>query len=227
MGRSWMLSWVNNFNKRYPVPVPARDPCAPCRCNTVSVANCRCEMENQLQKAFNQHSSFTVLTLNAILANSAVSANANYMAASLGGTATVISDCISNITHKSEVAINTALTNHINLAADFVGALKNNSGDLQNKEGTFRAQSAELASAFSALNSCMLTNASMLDMWDNHIGDVITIAKLLNNGSKVPSGNNQYYIDANTESASYANDTAEMAIMIADGLAEIYCCQGC
>ena len=230
---SWMSNWMYVFDKNHPMPrytppQPPPDPCAPCHCNTVSVANCTCEIENQLQQAFAQHSWYTVLTLNAVLANTAVSANTSYMAASLGNTANVISSSIAPYTTNTAAvaAVNAAVTHHIQLADAYVGTLKSG-GDVTDTQKAFKAQATELATAFSALNPCMLTYNMMFEMWEIHIQYVITIAELLNTGSKEAPENNQNYVKANVESTDYSLETANMAIMIADGLADIYCCQGC
>ena len=208
----WMDGWIANFDRRHPVPVP---PCKRCRCNTVSVANCTCELENAVQVPFGEHAMYTFSTINAFFLNSA---NLGAMSSSLGATPYSITSCIQQYTTiDCSASILPALLNHISLAGAYLNALKTNT-DVSGCESRFMDQASELATAFSNLNPCVLSYDEMLAMWQTHDQCVIDIANAVYAGQ---------YATANDENNYYYRDNAHMAIMIADGLADIYCCRGC
>ena len=74
-----------------------------------------------------------------------------------------------------------------------------------------------MATVFSSLNPRVLIWQSQKDMWVEHCKYVLEIATLVNN---------KKYIEANNVTDIYLNQMNHMAIMIADGLAESYCCTG-
>ena len=119
-----------------------------------------------------------------------------------------------HICHKMIEAIN----HHFDAATACLGLL--NSGNtvaLTNAINKFINQTDELATVFSSLNPRVLTWQSQKDMWVEHSNYILKIATLVNS---------KKYTEANNVTDIYLNQMNDMAIMIADGLAESYCCTG-
>ena len=216
-----MANWIANFNNRNPKPPIPPDPCKPCSCNTASTVECKCNIENILQLQFANHAWLTILTINLFFTSPTTnSGQINASATALGATPANITNAIQPFTDASNCPpILAALNSHVALAGQFINALKNGSAtDASNAQVNFYNEASQLATAFTALNPCMLTYDMMLSMWQYHNEYVINIAYAVYGGN---------YTTDITESLEYFYENDKMAIEIADAVAELYCCQGC
>jgi len=189
--------------------------CAKCHDKTYEYSECKCNIENALIIPFARHSWYTTLSINTFLLNAQ---NASAMIASLAETADSISAVVQKYTticiYKR---MQTALTNHINLAAVALGLLKQQSPKLPAAIDALYEQTSELARVFSDLNPCVLTYKMMKKMWMHHVDYIVEIATLVSQ---------KKYTEANVANDGYTDEMIEMALMTADGLAQGYCCEG-
>ena len=213
-----MANWIANFNNRNPTPQIPPDPCAHhCTCNTASTVECKCNIEDTLQLQFSNHAWLTILTINLFFPNVSVD-QLTASKTALGLTPLKITDAIRPFTDASNCPpIFDALSMHIALAGPFLNAVKTGV-DVEAKQAAFYDQATQLASAFSALNPCILTYEMMLSMWQFHNQCVIDIANSINSND---------YNQGMVYSQQYFYENYEMSNEIAHGIAELYCCQGC
>ena len=170
-------------------------------------------IENTLIIPFARHSWYTTLYINAFLLNSP---NSDAMLQSLLETPKWIARAVQKFaTVKIYDRVKIAMTNHIALAGAALAALKAKSSKLPEAVKAVREQTSELAEVFSCLNPCVLKYKMMKKMWLEHVDYVIEISTLVNSGK---------YTEANLATNAYTDQMQEMAIMIADGESQAYCC---
>jgi len=188
--------------------------CKVCKNKTYDFSECKCNIENALITKFVRHSWYTILVINTFLLSSP---NADAMGKFLLDTATDISRVVQKYTticiYDRMVA---ALTHHIEDAGAALVLLKSGSPELPAAIEKLYKQTDELATVFSALNPCVLTYECQKKMWVEHVDYIVEIATLVND---------KKYYKANASNNGYSDQMIEMAIMIADGLAQGYCCK--
>jgi hypothetical protein len=189
--------------------------CAKCHDKTYEYSECKCNIENALIIPFARHSWYTTLSINTFLLNAQ---NASAMGASLAETASSISKVVQKYTtvciyKRMQIAVK----NHIDLAGIALALLKQQSPKLSAAIDALFKQTSELARVFSDLNPCVLTYKIMKKMWMHHVEYVVEIATLVSQ---------KKYTEANISNNGYTDQMNEMSLMIADGLAQGYCCDG-